>query len=319
MKGQTHVLVDIVAVLIVGAILFLFTQQSSAIMQKVGINQVRSLAPFMNAYFRDPLMRIEQLKIEFPFDTSYFHTDGKTLFINDERRDISEQEIKLANDMKYFEPPLEYKHIDKEENKGLVYSYVVDAQVAEELERCWHDVGEGKLPLFSEWWKRTKAGGNFWAADSSSAPSDTAWIKYSTAQGMKSHPPVFCIICARIEVDEAMANIMPVASEKLNTYLRGKESRYGADIGDEDRQSIASYAREQTESGLFLREHFYYPGAPFAVVFARMNTLQSQQMREFATDTLGITRSEDNGDDFNAMFIIPYEGIDEVCTFLANS
>ncbi|MFH1409379.1 MAG: hypothetical protein ABIH34_05705 [Nanoarchaeota archaeon] len=309
-RGVTETVPMLVILLVVVALLMLFTGELTKLLSKAGIGQERSIAPFVSAYLRDPITQIEVLKLEFPI--------RDVLIDKDAMKNIRERQLIEAVKLDYF--PLtvhesdEYISIKKtiaklqdEKDQKQIVEWKANQMIADELEDCWHDMGEGKLLLFSKWWERVGGG-------LKESELDDEWEQYLNENHLPQMPPIFCVICARIEFDKELQGILdPVVSKRFMDYLRRYPTR-----GD-DEMSILNYLRDPLVSNLYTKEYSYSTTEPYAIVFARVNTHRLYDYAEFIGNRLQITRKEGNDEDFSTLVMASMEDLDLYCTTLANS
>ncbi|MBU0980251.1 MAG: hypothetical protein KJ709_05565 [Nanoarchaeota archaeon] len=301
-KGIINTLPNLIIVLIVISLLFLFGYKLREVMAPAGVD--RDIGPFINAYLRDPLMKFEILKLEFPIQTRYIDQDTV--------EDCGPYCIEGANEQGYFQP--EFDMDPKKYNKQVedrqveIWELAMNEIVAYEMEDCWHDMGEGRLPLFDKWYSRIN---REWQGP----PKYEEWVGYYG----KDQPPVFCVICARIEVDPEVSAVVGNEITSLPRYLQKFPTKHREGL------SIMNYMRTAGESALYSRDYKYSTDEPWAVIFARVNTLQTTKIFDwFASKKVPIvnfqiSRDEYDHEDKSAMFLVPYREVDMLCTHLANS
>ena len=195
--------------------------------------------------------------------------------------------------------------IENKNKEHILEEYVLDEIIANEMKGCTDKVLNYKFPLFDEWWKLWKWEGT---PPETTIQALTQWIpRYNK-------PPVFCVVCARYLFDEEVQQNLnqPIAS--LPSFMLSNPAPY-----DQKNRNYLDYITDPESSGYFTPAYQFDTQKPWAVVYARVNTLKGFTWAANAVNTITwpITPvvSEETIQPLNTMNLIPYNDVSSICNY----
>ena len=157
-------------------------------------------------------------------------------------------------------------------------------------------------------------GGAAGALSAQASPLIFEWFAGNVKSGVFDPPPTFCAICARIKFENDINEKGSVGLWLQNTPVD--------DVGSLSKMSYAQYLENDNFKGMLIGPGSYEYTAPttYAVVYARINTYQSEKL--FMNALKGINSVVSSKDRFNAtsdiqmIKLVPYQNLKNECTML---
>jgi len=272
-------IVILILVVVTGLIILLMTTKLGEVILDIGEGEMCLVNAYTNAILREPVIRADLIKYRCP-------TKIINITLDRLRKPMTNSLQETLKNRGYTE--------DFSDDTEARRKYNLDAAMAYELETCWRKVGEGKLPLFSEW-------------------------KLETEKWYKPEMPTFCVICSRIQFsDDDIYTDTSLSGRQLDltTYLMRHQHKQSED-------SIYVYLQDPDLelSGLFTANYSYNVDHPQAVIFARTNVLRLTQYGVGAIRLMGHIFNKDLIDEptpVDYVAIINYEDIVDTCDILVN-
>jgi hypothetical protein len=274
------------------------------------IDRICQTSALANAYGRAPVVGTELFNLNCPrkLTTLKFLGEGKGVEV-DIKAKLGNQEKDFTDKYTSYTKAKDSikKYGFKETNEDM---FVINNAIADQVMQCWSNMGGGDLTLFSNWWSYFKF---------ENAPAESGWLKKigSYIPGYNG-PPVNCVICSRIVLDD-----------KTQKYFQDKKISQVDSLGEWFNKNPVpgmnppiSYAEALSDNayiGLFQGANFNYNvDKPMAVVFTRINVMKGTQLFTWVATVFPGYSEEDRPKDIDAIYIWPYEELGKRCTILYN-
>jgi hypothetical protein len=200
----------------------------------------------------------------------------------------------------------------EDEQACVTKRYNMDYFLADELKYCWDIVGQGKLPLFDNWFE-------FLNCPDKQCKSALDYFKGLKEPHMSAE---FCVLCSRIKFDENV-KFDNGPYDSINHWMYN--NRYKLN----HKTSYFEYVQDEGAGFFEQRKFAYSTDKPYAVVFVRVNF---QQPVEWLSRVYGIfdkdldkfpyvTEGKDKLYYFNDLRLIPYDQLSDpdTCDYIVGS
>jgi len=269
-----------------------------------------STSALANAFGKTPIIGTQTFQLECPrkLTTISFKGEGRGFEL--------ETKVRLGDDEKTSKKT--YKSYDLAGDRIEKFNFeevdedifVLNHAIADQIKKCWDNLGKGQLNLFSEWWSPLGL---------DEAQADANWFKQVGSKIPRyKGAPVNCVICSRIKFDEATVNAIksknPGLILSLEEWLRKNPiPRTKPPI------SYFEYLLDDVHVGLFEGQNFVYDvNEPYAVVFTRINVLKSTEFLRDIVDIFPGYSEKDHPDAVDAIYLKPFNKLGDECTLIFN-
>lgn len=201
-------------------------------------------------------------------------------------------------------------------DKTIYREYRMNEVMAKEMKNCWSKLGRGELNLFSSWFKKIPFG---YVDDENELRSRLRYFQFWDIKPKASQKA--CIICSRIRFSEEVKNefgdkTITTSGEWMRNHpvnvLSPKPLSYYEFLLDETIPSDF-FARDADKERLY-----YTTNKDQAIVFMRINI---HALIETGSDILDIFPGfgeEDHIQAIDAVFITPYDEVEDRCDIIVN-
>ena len=204
--------------------------------------------------------------------------------------------------------------------------WVMDKTVADEMKYCWDIAGQGKLDLFSDWWKlaqcKRKDGTSCTADDITGLNWDSAKNAFSNGVSLAwppnwdvtKTPPAYCVICSRIKFDSNLQNA-PKTVDKLGLWM---DNNPVTDVGTYSKVPYSAYLQNDAYKGIFTSptSYPYDTNQAYAVLYERINVFKGTTWLHKTINIATGATDDKLPQAIQMIKLVPYNTIQNECVYL---
>ncbi|MFO7677090.1 MAG: hypothetical protein R6V50_01725 [Thermoplasmatota archaeon] len=248
--------------------------------------------------------------------------EDKDFIIKEVAKPLTTAEKNKLDKVRFFNPEGGEMNLDSDavnDNEDILYTYRLNQIVADEMRKCWDNMGQGKLDLFSSWFRILGEEGDDSLIDRLSNNNNEA--------------PTVCVLCSTVDIDREVYEIISDRVSSGNSALDDYENNpnsliYWLTHTPIPRTSVSyyEYLLDDSNNDVFAPENrnFEYDQDTFAIVFARTNvhkiTSILENMGNSLSELLLNSPVAEETKGTSALHVVPYDSdnMGRVCSKMAN-